>query len=177
VTIACVTLRLAAAPSSNVASTAPGVRVFASSEDKSITEGETVVDGSPDAVYATMLDYDRWPQIFDDIARVEVTRVSTDEARVTLVGTDGHRDNLHFKNQPAARMVWFEDTGNSHAQVWAEIVFAPGATPATTRVHTRLYAETHGVASLVVGGSEVRRTREHKVEHDLTSVRRYFRRR
>jgi hypothetical protein len=177
VTIACVGLRLAAAPSSNITSAASEVRVFASAEDKSITEGETIVDGSPDVVYAAMLDYGRWPKIFDDVARVEVTRRSADDARVTLVGTDGHRDNLHFRNQPAARMVWFEDTGNSHAEVWAEIVFAPGQAPATTRVHTRLYAETRGIASLVVGGGEVRRTRERKVEHDLASIRSYFRRR
>jgi hypothetical protein len=177
ISIACFALRLSAAPSAGVAAAAPGVRVFASAEDRSITEGETIVDGDPQAVYEAMLDFDRWRAVFPDVARVEVTRRSGDEARVTLVGTDGHRDNLHFKNQPAARMVWFEDTGSSHAEVWAEIVFAPGAEPSTTRVHIRLYADIRGVATLVVSGGEVRRERETKVARDLAAIHRYFRRR
>jgi hypothetical protein len=61
--------------------------------------------------------------------------------------------------------------------VWAEIAFAPGARPATTRVHARLYARVHGWASLVVRNGRVRHEREAKVTRDLTSIRAYFRRR
>jgi hypothetical protein len=176
-TLACASPHALAAPSEDVVGAAPGVRVYASADDRAITEGETVVAGSPDDVYAAMLDYRRWTDIFPDVAQVIVTRLTADEARVTLVARDGHRDNLHFKNQPAARMVWFEDTGNSHAEVWAEIVFVPAARPGATRVHTRLYANVHGVAKVVVGQGELRRKREAKVERDLASIRAYFRRR
>jgi hypothetical protein len=154
----------------------PGVRVFASA-DKAITEGETVVDGDPRDVYEAMRDYRRWTEVFPDLAQVVVTRETGSEARVTLVARDGHHDNLHFKNRPAATTVWFEDTGSKHAVVWAEIAFAPGARPATTRVHARLYARVHGIASIVVRSGRVRREREAKVAHDLASIRAYFRRR
>ena len=155
----------------------PPVRVYPCADDKSITEGDTVVDGDPRDVYATMLDFRRWTEVFPDLARVEVTRRSGSEARVTLVARDGHHDNLHFKNRPASNVVWFEDTGSDHAVVWAEIAFAPGARPATTRIHARLYARVHGWARLVVHSSRVRHEREAKVAHDLASMRAYFRRR
>jgi len=154
----------------------PGVNVFASG-DKAITEGETVIDGDPRDVYETMLDYRRWTDVFPDVAQVVVTRQTGSEARVTLVARDGHHDNLHFKNRPGSHVVWFEDTGSKHAEVWAEIAFAPGARPATTRVHARLYARVHGWASLVVRSGHVRREREAKVARDLASIRAYFRRR
>ena len=157
------------------AGAAPGVRI--TTTDTSITEGETVVAGDPAEIYAAVLDYSRWTDIFPDVAKVVVTSRSGPDARVTLIGPDGHRDNLHFKNQPQARMVFFEDTGNSHAEVWAEIVFAPGADPGTTRVHTRLYAAVSGLASLVVGEPELRRMREAKIERQLAHIRAYFRRR
>ena len=47
----------------------------------------------------------------------------------------------------------------------------------TTRVHTRLYANLHGLASLVVGESDVRKMREQKIEKQLVQIRDYFRRR
>jgi len=98
------------------------------------------------------------------------------DAKVTLVKPDGNRDNLVFHNQPQARMVYFEDTGNSHATVWGEIVCAPGDRPGTTRVHTRLHADVHGIASLVVGSDDVRHLREKRVQRDLEHVRNYFHR-
>jgi hypothetical protein len=153
------------------------VRVYASTEDAQITEGETTVDGEPRDVYARRLDYMRWPEIFPEYGQVVVTAQHGVDARVTLIGTDGHRDNLHFHNQPAARMVWFEDTGNSHAEVWAEIVFAPADHAGATRVHTRLYADTRGLASIVVTNNELRRLRRDKIVDQLTQIRAYFRRR
>jgi hypothetical protein len=149
--------------------------VYQSASDRSITEGETIVPGDAADIYAAMLDYRLWTQIFPDVAKVEITATRGVDARITLIGPDGHRDNLHFHNQPAARMVWFEDTGG-HAEVWVETVFVPGTDPNTTRVHTRLFADVHGVASLVVGSQDVRRQREQKIQRDLVNIRRYFER-
>jgi len=114
--------------------------------------------------------------IFPDVLQVVITEQKGNDARVTLIGPNDHHDNLHFKNQPQARMIFFEDTGG-HADVWAEIMFLPADQPHTTRVHTRLYADVHGVASLVVSGGDVRRMRELKIERDLVHIREYFKRR
>jgi hypothetical protein len=163
--------------STPVVAAPPGVRVYPSPNDDKVTEGETIVTGDPGDIYATVLDYARWTEIFPDVAKVEITQKNGVDARVTLIGPDGHRDNLHFHNQPAARMVWFEDTGNGgHAEVWAEIMFVPGAEPNTTRVHTRLYADVKGVASLVVSDGTVRQQREQKITKDLVHIRGYFQR-
>ena len=96
------------------------------------------------------------------------------EALVTLVAPTGHRDNLRFVSTPAARMIYFEDTGNRHADVWAEIVFVPGAHEHTTTLHIRLFADVKGVASLVVSDGSVRQQREQKVQRQLAHVRAYF---
>lgn len=141
-----------------------------------MTEGETILQGDPGKVYEQVLDYSKWTQIFPDVEKVVVTSQKGTEARVTLIAPDGHRDNLHFINQPAARMIYFEDTGG-RAEVWAELMFIPGATAGTTRVHTRLYANLHGIATLVVSESDVRQQREHKIERQLVHMRDYFRRR
>jgi hypothetical protein len=162
---------LAAAP----VGAAPGVRVY-QSKDPHITEGETVINGETAQIYEAVLDYARWTEIFPDVAKVVVTAQKGNDAHVTLIAPDGHRDNLHFNNQPAARMVFFEDTGG-RAEVWAEIMFVPGETKGTTRVHTRLYANLHGLASLVVAESDVRQMREQKIERQLAHIREYFRRR
>jgi hypothetical protein len=122
------------------------------------------------------VDYARWTEVFPDVAKVVVTARHGVDARVTLIKPDGNRDNLVFHNQPQARMVYFEDTGNAHATVWAEIVFAPGDQPGTTRVHTRLHADVHGIATLVVHADDVRKMREQKLERDLVHISRYFRR-
>lgn len=158
------------------ASASPDVRIYQSASDPSTTEGDTIVDGDPATIYAIVLDYARWTEVFPDVAKVIVTAQHGVDAKVTLVKPDGNRDNLIFHNQPQARLVYFEDTGNAHAEVWGEIVFAPGDQPGTTRVHTRLHAHVHGVATLVVSDSEVRKMREQKLERDLAHIRRYFRR-
>lgn len=154
----------------------PGVRVYQSADDPSTTEGDTIVDGDPATIYAIVLDYSRWTQVFPDVAKVIVTAQHGVDAKVTLVKPDGNRDNLVFHNQPQARLLYFEDTGNKHATVWGEIVFAPGDQPGTTRVHTRLHADVHGIATLVVRADDVRKMREQKLERDLVHIRRYFRR-
>ena len=167
----CLVLLICLAATANAA---PGVKVW-QAQDPAITEGETVVDGDPATTFATCLDYAKWVEIFPDVAKVVVSDHEGVDAHVTLVGPNGHRDNLHFQNQPAARMIYFEDTGNGgHADVWAEIVFAPGEAEHTTKLHIRLYANVKGLASLVVSDKDVRSQREQKIERQLSHVRGYF---
>jgi hypothetical protein len=144
------------------------------SNTAAITEGETTLDGDASDLYATCLDYAKWTEIFPDVAKVVVTQQHGAEALVTLVAPTGHRDNLHFKSTPAARMIYFEDTGNRHADVWAEIVFVPGAREHTTTLHIRMFAGMKGVASLVVSDASVRQQRERTVRRQLAHVRAYF---
>lgn len=164
---------LACVASPSVAGPPSDVRVYQNPDDDAITEGETTLITSPDSAYHAATDYMRWAVMFSDIRQVIITSQSGNDARVTFVHPDGNRDNIHFRNQPAARMVWFEDTGG-RAEVWAEIVFQPGARPGTTRVHSRLYADVHGWASLFVSDSKIRRLREQRVYTQLTELRAYF---
>ena len=161
---------------SPAAATAPDVHVYATPGNSAMTEGETTVDGDPAAIYAVVVDYSRWTEVFPDVAKVVITQQHGVDARVTLVKPDGNKDNLKFHATPQARMLYFEDTGNAHAEVWGEIVCAPGDQPGTTRVHTRLYADVKGIASIIVSGDSVRAQREQKIERDLVSIRSYFRR-
>jgi carbon monoxide dehydrogenase subunit G len=170
-------LILALLGSTAAASTPPGVTLVAS-PDPAMTVGEVVIDGDPADVFAAACDYRKWTEIMPDVAKVEITEQHGIDARVTLVSPSGHRDNLKFHNQPMARMIYFEDTGNGgRADVWAEIVFAPATEPANTRVHIRLYAKVHGVATLVVHEGTVRDQREQKIAAELVHIRDYFRRR
>ena len=155
------------------AASAGPVRVYQSADNASITEGETTLDVDADTAYAAAIDYARWTQMFPDIARVTITKRAGDDARVTFVHRDGNQDNVHFHNTPQAGLVWFEDTGG-RATVWAEIVFIPGDRPGTTRVHSRLYADVHGLASIVVSDRQVRTLREKRVASDLANLRAYF---
>jgi len=146
--------------------------------DQAMTEGEVVVDGEPAALYAIAQDYAKWTDIMPDVAKVEIHERKGVDAKVTLVAANGHRDNLQFHNTPAANLIYFEDTGNGgRADVWAEIVFAPATEPAHTRIHIKLYAKVHGVATLVISDRAVREQREHKITAELNQMREYFRRR
>lgn len=149
------------------------VRVFQNPDESAITEGETVLAIDPDTAYRTVTDYARWTVMFSDIRRVIITAQSGGHDRVTFIHGDGNRDNVHFHNRPAARTVWFEDTGG-RAEVWVEILFAPGDRPGTTRVHSRLFADVHGWASLFVSDSKIRAMREQRVRDDLSHLRAYF---
>jgi hypothetical protein len=151
----------------------PDVRVWESRDSSHISEGETTLDVDPDVAYAAAIDYPMWSSIFPDIVQVDVTKQQGVDARVTLVHHAGNRDNVHFHNQPGARMVWFEDTGG-RAEVWAEIVFAPGDRAGTTRVHSRLFADVHGIASLVMTNRKLRSLREDRIASDLSHLHTYF---
>jgi hypothetical protein len=161
------------ATAGSVGAAPSSIRVWESTENAQITEGETTLDVDPDTAYATAIDYTRWTTIFPDIVRVDVTKRQGDDARVTFVHKDGNRDNVHFHNTPQARMVWFEDTGG-RAEVWAEIVFVPGEHAGTTRVRSRLFADVHGLASVVVSGTKVRTLRQQRIASDLSNLRAYF---
>jgi hypothetical protein len=156
------------------AAASPGVRVYQNQTNSRITEGETVVPGDPAVIYGVVEDYARWVEVFPDVAKVVITWKKGTDARVTLVKPDGNQDNLKFHQTPQARMVYFEDTGNEHADVWGEIVCAPGDQPGTTRIHTRLYVDVHGLATLVVADGDVRKMREQRIQRDLEHVRGYF---
>jgi hypothetical protein len=145
------------------AQASPDVRVFQNPDESAITEGETLLSIDPDTAYRAVTDYARWA----------VTSQSGGHDRVTFIHPDGNRDNVHFHNRPAARVVWFEDTGG-RAEVWVEISFLPGGQPGTTRVHSRLYADVHGWASLFVSDDKVRSMREQRVRGDLSQLRAYF---
>ena len=149
----------------------PGIRVFEGAP--AITEGETILAVDPDTAYAAATDYPRWTAMFPDIRQVQVTAQQGDDARVTLVHAAGNRDNVHFHNRPATRVVWFEDT-NGSAEVWAEIAFIPGDRAGTTRVHSRLFADVHGLVSLFVTDNRLRRLREQRIHDDLVQLRTYF---
>lgn len=164
---------LAASPQAGEAIQSPDVRVFQNPDESAITEGETTLAADPDAAYRAVTDYARWPTMFPDIQRVVITSQVNGHDRVTFIHADGNRDNVHFHNQPAARLVWFEDTGG-RAEVWVEILFRAGNRPGTTHVHSRLYADVHGWASLFVSDSKVRAMREQRVRDDLSHLRSYF---
>jgi hypothetical protein len=149
------------------------IRVSESHDDDSITEAETTLTVDADDAYRAVTDYGRWTAIFPDIHQVVVTRQQGVDARVTLVHAGGNRDNVHFRNRPAVRTVWFEDTGG-RAEVWAEITFTPGTHTGTTVVHSRIYADVHGVASLFVSDSKLRHLRQERIRNDLTQLRTYF---
>jgi hypothetical protein len=167
-------MALAIASVASSASAAPAeVKFRQSTRDGAITEGETTLAADPDTAYRAVSDYNRWSAMFPDIRQVIVTSRSGDDARVTFIHADGNRDNVHFRNQPAVRMVWFEDTGGD-AEVWAEIVFLPGDVSGTTRLHSRLYADVHGFKSLFVSDRKLRRLREQRVQADLSQLRAYF---
>ena len=149
------------------------IRVWESTDNASVTEGETTLDVDPDTAYAAATDYPKWTAIFPDIERVIVTKQQGDDARVTLIHRDGNRDNVHFHNTPQARMVWFEDTGG-RATVWAEISFSPGSSANMTRVHSRIFADVTGFASLFVSDSKIRNLRRQRIFDDLTHLHAYF---
>jgi hypothetical protein len=149
------------------------IRVSESQDDSSITQAETTIAVDPDTAYQAVTDYARWSTIFPDINQVVITRQQGVDARVTLVHAAGNRDNVHFHNQPAARLVWFEDTGG-RAEVWAEIVFLPGDQPGTSHVRSRIYADVHGIASWFVSDSKLRGLRQQRIRDDLTNLRAYF---
>lgn len=152
----------------------PGVTVYESRTDTAVTEGETALDCDPDTAFHASIDYSRWPRIFTDMRRAIITARDGDDARVTFVHANGDKDNLHFHNRSGERTLWFEDTGDDTARVWAEIAFLPGPKPGTTRVHTRLYANVHGIASWFVPDGKLRAMREQRVQQDLLQLRRYF---
>ena len=161
----------------STASAAPGVTITQDS-DPAATLGDAVIDGDPADVFAEVSDFRKWAQIMPDVANVEVHSRTGNEAMVTLVSPSGHRDNLHFRIQPATHIVWFEDTGNGgRADVWAQITLMPADKAGSTHVHILLYAKVHGVARLVIHEGRIRGEREQKIAADLTHMRDYFRRR
>jgi bifunctional UDP-N-acetylglucosamine pyrophosphorylase/glucosamine-1-phosphate N-acetyltransferase len=80
-------LTLAFVAAATPVAAAPGVRVY-QTKDPAITEGETVIDGDAAEIYATVLDYSRWTEIFPDVAKVVITAQNGQDARVTLIAPE-----------------------------------------------------------------------------------------
>ncbi len=147
----------------------PGVTIWESSEDH-VSEGDVIVAGDPDVLYAQLADYGRWTAIFPDVASVTVVSRGEPEDAVKLVMTDGMTNNLRFHNDAARRVVHFRDTGG-RAVVWADIGFEPAPQAGMTRVHARIYADVPGFAGWFVSDGRLRRERQKKIASDLTSLR------
>jgi hypothetical protein len=149
----------------------PGIQITAPADH--VTNGEVVLSVEPKDAYALLGDFTNWPTIFPDILRVSITSQDGDDALVTMIGPNDHHDNLHFHNRPQANTIWFEDTGGT-AEVQLEIALVPGPTPGTTLARGRIYANVHGVASLVVTDAKVRNMSAQKLVSDLGALRSYF---
>lgn len=147
--------------------------VYESRKGSATTEGEALIATDPETAFRTAVDYERWTRIFPTVQRAIIAKRDGNEARVTFVHTDGTREDLHFRNRPTTRTVWFEQIGGQ-AEVWAEITFAPGDLPNTTRVHSRLYADVHGIASAFVSDRELRELRQKQVREDLLHLQAFF---
>ncbi len=148
------------------------VKVF-ESKQASVTEGEAIIATDPDTAYRAVTDYQRWLTMFKNVRRAITLHQDGDEAKVRFVHDDGSHDDLHFKNRPWARTMWFEQIGGD-AEVKAEIAFYPGAEPGTCVVHTRFYADVKGMASLFVSDDKVKKLRQDQVRDDLTQLQAYF---
>ena len=158
---------------SSIVHAAPlGIDVF-EGRDKATTEGDAVLATDPDTAYAVATDYENWARIFPTVRSAVVTERTRDRAEVTFVREDGSVDRLRFRNRPAARTVAFEQLGGD-ADVSAEIAFAPGKLAGTTRVHTRVHVDVHGIASAFVSDAELRTLRQKHVRDDLGRLQAYF---
>jgi uncharacterized membrane protein len=158
--------------SSSAHATPLGIDVF-ESRDKATTEGDAVLAADPDTAYAVATDYENWTRIFPTVRSAVVKERTHDRAEVTFVHTDGSVDHLRFRNRPATRTVAFEQL-EGDADVSAEIAFTPGDLAGTTRVHTRLHVDVHGIASAFVSDSELRTLRQQHVRDDLGRLQAYF---
>jgi hypothetical protein len=165
---------LASLFASGAASAMPqSIRVYESEQRAALTEGDATIATDPTTAYAIATDYMRWTRIFPSVRRAIVKSRCGDDARVTFEHFDGTREDLHFRNRPATHTMWFEQIGG-RADVWAEIAFLPGEQPSTTHVHSRLYADVHGVSALFVSDGELRDLRQRQVRDDLVQLVAFF---
>jgi hypothetical protein len=153
----------------------PALMIYESRRANAVTEGDVTIATDPETAYRTAIDYRQWVQIFPNVRQAIVTSRRGNEAHVTFVHDDGTRDRVHFRNRPASHTVWFEQLGGD-ADVWAEISFTPAGQNGT-HVHSRLYADVHGLASLMVNDREMRGLRQQQVREDLVHLQRFFARR
>jgi len=154
-----------------VATAHANVNIF--EKGQNVTEGDAIIATDPETAYRAVTDYQRWLTMFKNVRRAILLHQDGNEAKVRFVHDDGSHDDLHFKNRPQTRTMWFEQLGGD-AEVKAEIAFYPGADPGTCRVHTRFYADVKGMASLFVSDDKVKKLRQEQVRDDLTQLQAYF---
>ncbi|HVK78675.1 MAG TPA: SRPBCC family protein [Kofleriaceae bacterium] len=149
----------------------PAVRLRA--VKRTVTEGTVIVAGRPDDIYAALTDYTQWTAIFPNLRTVTIRSVTADTAVIETVSHKDKRHTLTFRNDPARRIVRFQERGG-RVDATAEITLRPGPRAGFTLVTARLDADVTGAAALFVGDGTVRRKREKKVAGDLAKLRAYF---
>lgn len=138
-----------------------------------VTEGELVVPAEPDAVYATLVDYAHWTDVFTYLSTVTITSQRGDRAEIVTVSKKGNKSTLRFDNDRAKRIVRFEQLGG-RADAKAEIALTSGKIGGTTVIRVRLDARVGGMAGWFVSDSKVRAKREKKISKDLGQLEAYF---
>lgn len=103
-----------------------------------VPEGKCVrcsvlVDAAPDAVWAAVTDYDHFPDTFDKLKDVKITREPGDLVRfsgtaVTPLEAWSYGVLIHHETKPDRRVAWWDETGTPFATnrgSWT-ITSAPG---------------------------------------------------
>ena len=139
-----------------------------------VTEGELVVTAEPDVVYATLVDYAHWTNVFTYLNTVNITSQRGDRAEIVTISKKGNKSTLRFNNDRTKRLVRFDQLGG-RADAKAQIAISPGKAAGTTVVQVRLDAQVSGPAGWFVSDSQVRAKREKKIAKDLGQLEAYFR--
>lgn len=150
-----------------------GISVFESPNRSATTEGDALLATDPDTAFRVATDYARWAHIFPTVRSAVIDKRTQDAVEVTFAYRDGTSEHVRFRARPATRTITFVQLGGD-ADVSAEIAFAGGEVAGTTRVHSRLYADVHGVAGWFVSSSDVRARRQQQVRDDLAHLQAYF---
>ena len=152
------------------------ISIFESRARGNTSEGDAILATDPDTAYAVAANVGGWAHIFPELRSAVVRERRADSIDVELVRRDGEVSRVRFRNRAAGRVVAFEQLGGN-AEVSAELVFTPGERAGTTRVHSRVHADVHGLASAFVSGSELRSLRQQRIRESLGQLQAYFARR
>lgn len=150
------------------------VRVSESKQEY-VTEGQVVVHAPPAAVYATLTDYRRWPQLFSDVSQVR--DVSGKEATALVRFTSrllAHEHTLRFDNQSPRTLRFYLTDGHMGTKLSGDFRLLPADNGHATHVRMRLLLKTSGVFGWFVRDDSLRQKRQRKIQADLIDLKRYF---
>jgi len=150
----------------------PGISVR-ESKVAATSEGEVVVDVTPDAAYAALADYGRWSAIFPSVASAQLRSGSGDTAVVEITSPKGKPYTLRFDNDRKRRIVRFSQRGGRVAGD-TTLTFIAGPAAGQTTIHARLHAAVVGPASWFVGSARVRRKRQRALSENLVAIAAYL---